>query len=158
MTNSPKRRSSWNALCGELSDAKQKLNLQSHVSRPKQAVRAVQIQKEREKADKRAEKAIELARKFEKELREEKMVNEGLLGNLVVYRERSEGVEEDRKKLMDKMADLEDQPRDVMFFLETKYKIEKGEGVAAELTGGSLEVSVRAPPPTSSNGKKKRRK
>jgi BRCA1-associated protein len=120
--------------------------------------RAAQIQKEREKAEKRAEKAIELARKFEKELREEKMVNEGLLKNLAVYRERSEGVEEERKKLMDKMADLEDQLRDVMFFLETKDKIEKGDGVGSELAGGSLEVSVPAPPPTSSTGKKKRKK
>lgn len=120
--------------------------------------RAAQIQKEREKAEKRAEKAIELARKFEKELREEKMVNEGLLTNLAVYRERSEGVEEERKKLMDKMADLEDQLRDVMFFLETKDKIEKGDGVGAELAGGSLEVSVPPPPPTSSTGKKKRKK
>ena len=120
--------------------------------------RAAQIQKERDKAEKRAEKAIEVARKFEKELREEKMVNEGLLKNLAVYRERSEGVEEERKKLMDKMADLEDQLRDVMFFLETKDKIEKGEGVGAELAGGSLEVSVAAPAVNSSNGKKKRRK
>ena len=118
--------------------------------------RAVQIKKEREKAEKRAERAVELARKFEKELREEKMVNEGLLKNLAVYRERSEGVEEERKKLMDKMADLEDQLRDVMFFLETKDKIENGEG--AELAGGSLEVSVPPPAPTSSNRKKKRKK
>ena len=120
--------------------------------------RAAQIQKERDKAEKRAEKAIEVARKIEKELREEKMVNEGLLKNLAIYREKSEGVEEERKKLMDKMADLEDQLRDVMFFLETKDKIEKGEGVGAELAGGSLEVSVATPAPTSSNGKKKRKK
>ena len=122
--------------------------------------RAAQIQKERDKAEKRAEKAIEVARKFEKELREEKMVNEGLLKNLAVYRERSKGVEEERKKLTDKMADLEDQLRDVMFFLETKDKIDKGEGVGAELAGGSLEVSVPTPTPapTSSNGKKKRKK
>ena len=120
--------------------------------------RAAQIRKERDKAEKRAEKAIEVARKFEKELREEKMVNEGLLKNLAVYRERSEGVEEERKKLMDKMADLEDQLRDVMFFLETKDKIEKGEGVGAELAGGSLEVSVATPALNSLNGKKKRRK
>ena len=120
--------------------------------------RAAQMQKEREKAEKRAQKAIEMARKFEKELREEKMVNEGLLKNLAVYREKGEGVEEERKKLMDKVADLEDQMRDVMFFLETKDKIEKGDGVGAELAGGSLEVSVPAPAPTSSNGKKKRKK
>ena len=86
------------------------------------------------------------------------MVNEGLSRKLAVYRERSQGVEEDRKKLMDKKADLEDQPRDVRFFLEAKDKIEKGEGIGAELAGGSLEDSVPAPPPTSSNGKKKRKK
>ena len=120
--------------------------------------RAAQVQKERDKAEKRAEKAIEVARKFEKELQEEKMVNEGLLKNLAIYRERSGGVEEERRNLMDKIADLEDQLRDVMFFLETKDKIEKGEGVGAELAGGSLEVSVPTPAPTSSNGKKKRKK
>jgi BRCA1-associated protein len=120
--------------------------------------RAAQIQKEREKAEKRAQRAIEMARKFEKELREEKMVNEGLLKNLAVYREKGEGFEEEKKKLMNKVADLEDQLRDVMFFLETKDKIEKGEGAGAELAGGSLEVSVPAPAPTSSNGKKKRKK
>jgi BRCA1-associated protein len=120
--------------------------------------RAAQVHKEREKVEKRAERATELARKFEKELREEKMVSEGLLKNLAVYREKHEGVEEERKKLMDKMADLEDQLRDVMFFLETKDKIDKGEGVGAELAGGSLEVSIPAPAPTSSNGKKKRKK
>ena len=78
--------------------------------------------------------------------------------NLAVYRERSEGVEEERKKLMVNMAGLEDQLRDVMFFLEMKDKIEQGEGVGAELAGGSLEVSVPAPPPTSLNRRKKRRK
>ena len=41
----------------------------------------------------------------------------------------------------DKVEELQDQVRDIMFFLEAKEKIQNGDGAAAEAAGGTLEVS-----------------
>ncbi|KAF6761578.1 hypothetical protein DFP72DRAFT_803728 [Ephemerocybe angulata] len=120
--------------------------------------RIAQAVKDKIKAEHRAEKAIELARRLEKELREEKAVSEGLMKNLVAMKERVENFDKDKEAYAEKVRDLEDQVRDVMFFLETKTKIENGEGVEAEAAGGSLEISVPAEPVTRMNGKKKGRR
>lgn len=117
-----------------------------------------QALKDKLKAEHRAEKAIELARKLEKELKEEKAVSEGLMKNLVAMKERVESFDKDKEAYAAKVSELEDQVRDVMFFLEAKTKIENGEGVEAEAAGGSLEISVPAEPAARMNGKKKARR
>lgn len=108
--------------------------------------------KERAKVEKKAEKALELARKFEKELREERMVNEGLLQNLTAVKQRSEAFEKEKGEFMSRIGELEDQMRDLMFYLETRDKVEKDDG---ELAGASVELR---PSPSSSTNRKKKKK
>ncbi|EAU90587.2 BRCA1-associated protein [Coprinopsis cinerea okayama7 len=117
-----------------------------------------QALKDKAKAEQRADKALELARKFEKELKEEKAVSEGLMKNLVVMKERVEQFDRDKEAYTKKVKELEDQVRDVMFFLEARTKIEQGEGVEGEAAGGSLEIAVPPETPTTANGKKKKQK
>jgi BRCA1-associated protein len=108
--------------------------------------------KERAKVEKKAEKAMELARKFEKELREEKMVNDGLLQNLAAVKKRSEAFEQEKTEFMGRISELEDQMRDLMFYLETRDKVEKEGG---ELAGASVEMR---PTPTASSSTRKKKK
>jgi BRCA1-associated protein len=118
--------------------------------------RVTQALKEKAKAEARAEKATDLARKFEKELKEERAVTEGLMKNLGVMKERFEQAEKNNDTLNDRVKEMEDQVRDLMFFLDANNKIEQEGGEAA---GGSLEISV--PPEQASNaanGKKKKHK
>ncbi|KAG8836093.1 hypothetical protein FRC17_010026 [Serendipita sp. 399] len=111
-----------------------------------------EMNKERTKWEKKTEKAMELARKFEKELREEKMVNDGLLQNLTAVRKKSEAFENEKVEFMGRIGELEDQMRDLMFYLETRDKADKEGG---ELAGASIELR---PTPSSSGSKKKKKK
>ncbi|EKM50438.1 uncharacterized protein PHACADRAFT_152408 [Phanerochaete carnosa HHB-10118-sp] len=115
--------------------------------------RAAEVDRARTRAEKRAEKAWELARSLERELKGERAVGEGLLKNLAAAKERAGKAEEEKEELKAKVAELEDQLRDVMFFIEARDKIENGEGAVAEAAGGSLGVSSPA-----TNGSARRRK
>ncbi len=108
--------------------------------------------KERAKAEHRADKVAELARKLEKELRDERAVSEGLMSNLAKLKEKAELADKEKEDFSNKVRDLEDQVRDVMFFLEAKTKIEQGEGIESEAAGGS--IAIPTPPPSAVNGKK----
>lgn len=122
-------------------------------------VRVSELEREKQKAEKRAEKATQLARVLEKDLREERAVGEGLMQNLNKVKERAEKAEQETAALHGQVLDLQDQVRDVMFFLEAKSKIEAGEGVIAEAAGGSVEVgSTSAVPPQASRTKKNNKK
>jgi len=112
------------------------------------------VYREKHKMEKRADKAVELARKFEKELKEEKAVSEGLFENLGKMKEKVELSERQKQEHDMKISELQDQLRDVMFFLEARTKIEQGEGTEAEAAGGSVEL----PPPVPVNKKKKGKK
>ena len=112
------------------------------------------VYREKQKAEKKAEKAAELARKFEKELKEEKAVSEGLLKNLGKMKERSELLERQKQEHDVKISELQDQLRDVMFFLEARTKIEQSEGTEAEAAGGSVELPPSAPANKKKKGKK----
>jgi BRCA1-associated protein len=115
-----------------------------------------QIAKERAKTDHRAEKVSELARRLEKELREERAVSESLMKNLGKLKEKAELADKEKDKFTNKVRDLEDQLRDVMFFLEAKTKIEQGDGVESEAAGGSIAVPTPSPTHPMLNGKKKK--
>ena len=115
--------------------------------------RVEEADRARVKAEKRAEKAWELARSLEKELKSERAVSEALLKNLAAARERAEKADEEKAALEAKVSELEEQVRDIMFFVETRDKIEGGEGVAAEAAGGSLEIAA---PLAADGGKEKR--
>lgn len=100
-----------------------------------------ELEREKAKAEKRAEKASELARALSKELREERAVGEGLMKNLAKAKEQAEVATRESAEFREKVQELQNQVRDVMFFLEAKNQIETGEGAAAEAAGGSLQIS-----------------
>ena len=104
--------------------------------------RIAELEREKIKAEKRAEKASELARSLAKELREERAVSEGLMKNLAAAKEQADAASRESAEMKEKVQELQDQVRDVMFFLEAKSKIENGDGVAAEAAGGTLEVQA----------------
>lgn len=118
--------------------------------------RMADLTKNKLKAENRAEKMVELARKLEKELHEERAVSEGLMKNLGKMKEKAGTLAQEKDDHAAKIQDLEDQLRDVMFFLEARNKIESSEGVENEAAGGSLEIVT--PPTKSSSKKKKKRK
>lgn len=121
--------------------------------RQEEDVRVASLAKDKVKAETRAEKLTDLARRLEKELSTERAVSEGLLKNLGKTKERFEQSEKEKNESASKIEDLQDQLRDVMFFLEAKTKIEQGGGVEAEAAGGSIEVGAPKP-----NAKKKKKK
>ncbi|KAF7309649.1 hypothetical protein MIND_00336000 [Mycena indigotica] len=114
--------------------------------------RAESLSKDKTKAESRAEKLMDLARRLEKELSAERAVSEGLMQNLGKTKEKLEHSEKSKQESAAKIQDLEDQLRDVMFFLEAKTKIEQGEGVEAEAAGGSIAIVE------TSKSKKKKKK
>lgn len=118
------------------------------------------LERERIKAEKRAEKMSELARKYEKELKEERAMNAGLLTKLASQKEQLEAADKEKDAVAEKVKELEDQMRDVMFFLEARDKIDKGEGIEAEAAGGSIEIVTQPVPntPVRNGTKKKKRK
>ena len=120
--------------------------------------RVEEVWRDKIRAEKRAEKAIEFSKKLEKDLREERTVSESLLKNLANMKARVEEGEKEIGGYEVKVAGLEEQLRDLMFFLEARTKIENaGEGdggeMLSELAGGSIEI----PPPSLPARKKKKR-
>ncbi|KAF8967694.1 hypothetical protein BDZ97DRAFT_1656175 [Flammula alnicola] len=116
------------------------------------------ILKDKAKAEHRAEKVAELARRLEKELREERAVSEGLMKNLGKMKEKTAMADKEKEDFTNKVRELEDQVRDVMFSLDAQTKIEQGGGVESEAAGGSIAVPTPSPIPSRLNGKKKPRK
>ncbi|KAF8661340.1 hypothetical protein AX16_001435 [Volvariella volvacea WC 439] len=132
--------------------------LREHESQVRQEAeqRISEIAKDKQKAEVKAEKMSELARRLEKDLKEERAVSKGLLENLRKVKENDEKRHQEVEASKAKISELEDQVRDLMFFVEVKTKIESGAGLEGEAAGGSLEVSVPQPPPIAR--KKKTRK
>jgi BRCA1-associated protein len=116
--------------------------------------RVDEMHRDKVKAEKRTEKFTDVAKKLEQELRGERAVSEGLLKNLGKMKERADEADKEKAGLHAKIADLEDQLRDLMFFLEAKTKIEHGDGAEAEAAGGSIGI----PPSPPTTGKKKKSK
>jgi BRCA1-associated protein len=119
-----------------------------------QEERDASIERDRTRLALKAQKATDLARRLEKELQSERAVSEGLMDNLTKMKQRAEEQEGERKRWEERVRELEDQVRDVMFFLEANEKIERGE--AGEAAGGSVEVP--APGHAMGAGKKKKTK
>ncbi|KAL1745851.1 hypothetical protein HDZ31DRAFT_35449 [Schizophyllum fasciatum] len=109
--------------------------------------------RDRARAENRADKMAELARKLDKELKEERAVSANLMKNMGKMKERQDEAEREKKSREAHIRDLEDQLRDVMFFLEAKTKIEQGGGIEAEAAGGSVEL----PPPSAKKKPHKKR-
>jgi len=111
--------------------------------------------RDKQRTEKKSEHVAEVARSLEKELREERAVSNGLLKNLEAAQKRAEDGETERATLAQRAKELEEQVRDVMFFLEARTKIEAGEGEMAEVAGGDIAVST---PPSGPSAQTNRRK
>ncbi|KAJ7576881.1 hypothetical protein C8J56DRAFT_971837 [Mycena floridula] len=142
-----------NAQVGELKSMVEQL-MERERQRQEEVDRVAQLAKEKAKVEAKAQKMTELARKLDKELREERAVSEGLMKNLASMKEKTSSMDKEREDHNRKIQDLEDQLRDVMFFLEARTKIENGEGAEAEAAGGSLEIVA---PPEKAPPKKKKK-
>ncbi|KAG9016712.1 hypothetical protein FRB90_002393 [Tulasnella sp. 427] len=125
------------------------------------------LEKEKAKADERATKMGEIARKLEKELREERVITSGLKKNLERVQEKVDVGDAERKELKTKVDELSDQLRDLMFFVEARDKIEaataaessSGHGGGTDLAdaaGGSVVVPEPPPPKETRHRRKKR--
>jgi len=92
---------------------------------------------------------------IEKELREERMVSEGLMKNIEVMKSKMDLAEKERVALEGKVNDMQEQLRDVMFFLQARDQIEQsgGDGVVGEAVGGTVVV-----PPTPASRKRRGKK
>lgn len=114
----------------------------------------MELEKDKAKAEKKVERLAELSRKLQDDLKTEKAITEGLLKNMESMKKKVELADSEKKELSSKVSDLEDQMRDVMFFLEARDKIEKGGEVIGEAAGGSVVVPT---PPTPRSAKKKKK-
>ncbi|KAG7443605.1 zf-UBP-domain-containing protein [Guyanagaster necrorhizus] len=114
--------------------------------------RAAELIKDKTKAESRADTMGQLAKRLKKELDEERAVSEGLMKNLGKMKEKVEVGNTQSMEAQAKIRDLEDQLRDVMFYLEAKTHIESGDGIAGEALGGTIQV------PSLQTTKKKSRK
>ncbi|KAG5342452.1 hypothetical protein C0989_001516 [Termitomyces sp. Mn162] len=145
-------------LKGQVDRLGQQLKEDAKKREDQEQARLAHVMKEKSRAEARAEKATELARRLDKELKEERAVSEGLMKNMNSMKERVERADKDKGQSLAKIHELEDQLRDVMFFLETRMKIESGEGPEAELAGGTLEVSSSADVSSETKKKKSRKR
>jgi BRCA1-associated protein len=141
------------SLTKELEHAKTSLRENEQTWRTEREAALSEAEKDRTRAEKRAEKMTDVARRLEKELREERAVSAGLMQNLENLKEKTMASNKERDEFNTRIKDLEDQLRDVMFFLQARDKIENAEGPVAEAQGGSLQIP--SPPPVSKSAKKK---
>ncbi|EKM81812.1 hypothetical protein AGABI1DRAFT_118883 [Agaricus bisporus var. burnettii JB137-S8] len=113
-------------------------------------------EKGKTKAEQRADRMRDLAKTLDKELKEERAVSEGLMQNINSMKDRLNMAEVGQNESSEKIQELQEQVRDLMFFLEANTKIEQGGGVEAEAAGGSIEI--RTDPHANSDARKKKGK
>lgn len=123
------------------------------------------VEKDRNHANQRLNKLGELTRRFEKELREERALTAGLKRNVDSMKEKLEQGEAERKAMEDKLKDVEDQLRDLMFAFEVRDRISKAETQAAEGEAGPQATLAEAaggdivvPPPPNAASRRRRKK
>lgn len=115
----------------------------SHETLAKETMPA--LERDKDRASKRAEKFEAMARKLEKEWREEKTVSGSLM-------EKIKWLEGRMQTLTAEKADLEEQNRDLGFFISSGEKLKQLKGVdEEELREGSTSVPD---PPAGEKGKK----
>lgn len=89
----------------------------------------------------KAEKSAEVVTRFTKELKEERAVSKGLMENLERASHSVEQLGKEKLSQSERIHELEEQVRDIMFALEARDKIESGQGHLAEAIGGSIGVA-----------------
>ncbi|KAI9845968.1 MAG: hypothetical protein M1837_004374 [Sclerophora amabilis] len=107
------------------------------------------IERDRARAERRADKASETARRLEKEWREEKAMNESLMARVDWLGKEMEKLTLSKAEALARNADLEDQNRDLAAFISGREKL--GElALGDEVTEG--EVSVGSAPASGTGG------
>lgn len=124
-------------LSTEADEAKKREADEAERRRVEEEARIAGLEKDKDKAEKKAERFVALSRRLEKELKEERAFGEGLMQNLQNLKERVEASEQQKRDFQVRIEELQDQVKDVMFYLEAQSKI-ASEG--SELAGGSIEV------------------
>jgi BRCA1-associated protein len=134
-------------LSTEAEEGKKREAEEAERKKAEEEARIAELERDKERAEKKGEKLMALSRKLEKELKEERAFGEGLMQNLQSLREKVEISEQQKREFQGRIDELQDQVKDVMFYLEAQSKI-ANEG--SELAGGSIEVRP--------NPKKKKKK
>jgi BRCA1-associated protein len=114
------------------------------------------LERDHERTVRKAEKTDALAKKLAKDWKEEKMVNEGLLERLKVLEKKLEAKDGEVQKLKEEKADLEEQNRDLSFFISGAEKLKELQAGGEEVEEGMVEVGTA--PEASGKGKGRRRK
>lgn len=109
------------------------------------------LEKEAERSRKRAEKADELARRFTKSYQEEKAMNDSLMERIKHNDVKVKEWEEKVNTLAAEKSDLEEQNRDLSFFISGQAKLQELEAQGEEVAEGTVEVPV-----SKAEGKKKK--
>ncbi|KAF2674295.1 zf-UBP-domain-containing protein [Microthyrium microscopicum] len=113
------------------------------------------LDKEVERTKKRAEKSDTLARKLGNDWKEEKTVNDSLMERIRFLDTKMADVEQKRQQLEAEKLDLEEQNRDLSFFISSADKLkDAGEDVQE----GTMEVGAAPPEPSSTGKRRKGRK
>ncbi|KAL2918510.1 hypothetical protein HK105_201911 [Polyrhizophydium stewartii] len=115
--------------------------------------------KETHGLERRLEKVMDRLGALERDIREERAINAGLLENLNDQRRAAELKDAALREKDTAIADLQDQLRDIMFYLETQNKVEASGDLAEELRGATVVgVSPAAPAPGPSGRRNRKKK
>ncbi|KAF9786273.1 zf-UBP-domain-containing protein [Thelephora terrestris] len=133
----------------EAEEAKKRGAEEAKKRKAEEEARIAELERDKEKAEKKAERLTALSRRLEKELKEERACGEGLMQNLQNLKGKLEGAEQQKRESQARIEELQDQVKDIMFYMEAQSKI-AGEG--SELAGGSIEV--RPDPKKKKSGRK----
>ncbi|KAF8328404.1 uncharacterized protein EI90DRAFT_2974435 [Cantharellus anzutake] len=98
------------------------------------------------RAEARAERLQQSARNFEAQLKEEKLISSGFLENIGALKKRAEAADQEKDAISKRLQECEEQLRDIMFYLETKEKIEKGAETGESLLGEAAGGTIVLPP------------
>ncbi|CAL1548415.1 unnamed protein product [Lymnaea stagnalis] len=120
-----------------------------------------ELSKEKNILEKKCSQLTSRTAKVLSELQDERQMNKSLRENQQLWQEKTKGLEERLKQVSDKkdqeISELQEQLRDIMFYLDAQRKLAENPGVSQEeIQGGQVIVGAAATP--AGNGKKIRKK
>jgi BRCA1-associated protein len=107
------------------------------------------LEKELERTKTKASSASDLARKLTKQYREEQTINESLLERIKHLEKKAEEADSHVREIEAQKADLEEQNRDLSFFISGQEKLREMQGnevmglQEGEVEGGTVEVGEK---------------
>ncbi|KAF2276875.1 zf-UBP-domain-containing protein [Westerdykella ornata] len=107
------------------------------------------LEKESARQEKKAAQAAELARRLTKQVQEERVVNESLMTRIRFLEGRKDEVERENEGLRREKGELEEQNRDLSFFISGRERLREMQGDGGlgleeeEVKGAYLEVGER---------------